>query len=162
MKRSFLIFAAVGTLVAAGAGSTVAARALSGPVGKPTQFVFYGHVKSLVPKGSRYELRFDPAFWLTGTAAEHVCGCGPGVPNDYVILDESHRLLTFLVRSDAAVTIITRRSYQTPITVAELAQIVAGKNPRHRRLFEPKAGFWIRVGEKYPSPVVSLGQQYQP
>lgn len=115
-----------------------------------------------MPKGRRFELRFDPALWLTGTPAEQVCGCGPGVPNDYVILDETHRLLTFRVRRDAAVTIITRRSYETPITVAELAQIVAGKNPKHRRLFEPKAGFWIRVGEKYPSPVVSLGQQYQP
>jgi hypothetical protein len=161
MKRSLLILVAAG-LVAVAVGSTVAARALTGPVGKPKQFVFYGHVKSLVPKGGRYELRFDPAFWLTGTAAEHVCGCGPGVPNDYVILDETHGLLTFLVRPDAAVTIITRRDYATPITVAELAQIVAGRNPRHRRLFEPKAGFWIRVGEKYPSPVVSLGQQYQP
>jgi hypothetical protein len=162
MKRTLVIFAAAAIVVAAAAGSTLAAHALSGPVGKPKQLVFYGHVKSLVPKGRRFELRFDPALWLTGTPAELVCGCGPGVPNDYVILDETHRLLTFRVRRDAAVTIITRRSYETPITVAELAQIVAGKNPKHRRLFEPKAGFWIRVGEKYPSPVVSLGQQYQP
>jgi hypothetical protein len=162
MKRSLVIFAAAAALVAAAAGSTLAARALSGPVGKPAQLVFYGHIKSLVPKGRRFELRFDPALWLTGTAGEHICRCGPGLPNDYAILDETHRLLTFLVRPDAAVTIITRRSYETPITVAELAQILAGKNPKHRRLFERKAGFWIRIGEKYPGPVVSLGQQYQP
>jgi hypothetical protein len=46
--------------------------------------------------------------------------------------------------------------------VAELAQIVRGRNPKHRRLLEPKAGFWIQIGEKYPNPVVSLDQQYQP
>ena len=23
-------------------------------------------------------------------------------------------------------------------------------------------GFWIRVGDKYPNPVLSLDQQYQP
>jgi hypothetical protein len=50
----------------------------------------------------------------------------------------------------------------TSISVAELAQIVRGKNPKHRRLLEPKAGFWILVGAKYPNPVLSLDQQYQP
>jgi len=29
-------------------------------------------------------------------------------------------------------------------------------------LLEPKAGFWINVLQTYPSPVVSLDQQYQP
>lgn len=161
MKRSILILTAAGMLAAAAAGSTLAAFTLSGPAGKPKQLVFYGHVKSLVPKGSHYELRFDPALWLTGTAAEHACGCRP-VPNDYVLVDETHRLLTFLVRRDAPVTIVTAHDLATPITVAKLAQILPAKSPGHRRLFEPQAGFWIRIGEKYPNPVVSLGQQYQP
>jgi hypothetical protein len=39
---------------------------------------------------------------------------------------------------------------------------VKGKNPKHRQLSEPKAGFWIRIGEKYPNPAVTLYQQYQP
>ena len=31
----------------------------------------YGHVKSLTRKGTRYEMRFDPAWVLNGVAAEH-------------------------------------------------------------------------------------------
>src|SRR5215208_193127 len=161
MKHSFLIFAAAGIIAAAATGSTLAAYAFSGPAGKPKQLVLYGHVKSITPNGRRLELRFDPALWLTGSAAEHACGCSP-VPNDYVIVDESHRLLTFVVRRDAVVTVVTRHSFATPISVQELAQIVAGKNPKHRDLLEPKAGFWARIGVKYPNPIVSLGQQYQP
>lgn len=161
MKRSLVILTAAGIIAAAATGSTVAAFAFSGPVGKPKQLVLYGHVKSIAPKGRRLELRLDPALWLTGSAAEHACGC-KSVPNDYVIVEESHRLVTFVVRRDAAVTVATRHSFATPISVQELAQIVAGKNPKHRDLLEPKAGFWIRIGEKYPNPIVSLGQQYQP
>jgi hypothetical protein len=161
MKRSLIILTAAGIIAAAATGSTLAAFAFSGPVGKPKQLVLYGHVKSIAPNGRRLELRLDPALWLTGAAAEHACGCKP-VPNDYVIVEESHRLVTFVVRRDAVVTVATRHSFATPISVQELAQIVAGKNPKHRDLLEPKAGFWIRIGEKYPNPIVSLGQQYQP
>ncbi|HYX76826.1 MAG TPA: hypothetical protein VE757_06590, partial [Gaiellaceae bacterium] len=123
MKRSLLIVAAIATLAAAVAGSTLAAFALTGPVGKPSQVSFYGHIKSLTPSGGRFVLRFDPAYWLTGTAAEHVCGC-KRVPNDYATLDETHRLLTFVVRPDAAVTLVARNNFATPISVSELAQIV--------------------------------------
>jgi hypothetical protein len=161
MKRSLVILAAAGIIAAAAAGSTLAAFAFSGPAGKPTRLVLYGQVRSIVPSGSRLKLRFDPALWLTGTAAESACRCSP-VPNDHVVVDESHRLLTFDVRRDAVVTVVTRHSFATPISVQELAQIVAGKNPKHRDLLEPKAGFWITIGEKYPNPIVSLGQQYQP
>ena len=161
MKRSLVIIATAGIIAAAATGSTLAAFAFSGPVGKPKQLVLYGHVKSIAPNRGQFELRFDPALWLSGTAAEHACGCKP-VPNDYVVVEESHRLLTFVVRRDAVVTIVTRNNFATPISVEELAQIVAGKNPKHRSLLEPKAGFWITIGEKYPNPIVSLGQQYQP
>ena len=161
MKRSLVIFAVAGIIAAAATGSTLAAFAFSGPVGRPNQLVLYGHVKSMAQNGGRFELRFDPALWLSGTAAEHVCGCKP-VPNDSVVVEESHRLLTFAVRPGAVVTVVTRRNLATPISVEELAQIVAGKNPKHRSLLEPKAGFWITIGEKYPNPIVSLGQQYQP
>jgi hypothetical protein len=159
MKRSLVTLAA-GIAAVAVAGSTFAALS-SEPAGKPKQQALYGHVKSITPHGGRLELRFDPALWLTGLAAERACGCSP-VPNDYFVVDETHRLLTFAVRRDAAVTIVTMNNYAQPITVGELAQIVAGKNPKHRRLLEPTAGFWIRIGEKYPNPVVALGQQYQP
>src|SRR5919206_63939 len=86
-------------------------------------------------------------------AAEPPCGCRPA-PNDYYILDETHRLLTFAVRRDARVVVLTRGSQATTrISVLELAQIVQGRNPRHRRLLEPKAGFWIQTGERYPNPI---------
>jgi hypothetical protein len=125
--------------------------------------VLYGHVKSVDRAGSGYRLRFDPAWWLTGVAAEQACGCKP-VPNDHVVIDETHRLLTFAVRKDAPVTVLVRggKTGKVTISVAELAQIVQGKNPRHRPLLEPKAGFWIRVLQTYPSPVVAIDQQYQP
>jgi hypothetical protein len=128
------------------------------PAGETT---LYGHIDSLVRSGNRYQMRFDPALWLTGRPAEAACACRP-VPNDYFIVDESHRLLTYVVPATADVTVLTGGVHGTPITVAELARIVKGENPRHRRLSEPKAGFWIRVGFTYPSPVVALDQQYQP
>ena len=156
MKISLVIvlFAA---LVASGA------LASSQPAGPGKQQVLYGHVKSITRTGNRFQLRFDPAWWLTGVAAEHACGCKP-VANDYYVVDESHNRLTFVVRKNAAVTVLVRggKVSTATISVAELAQIVQGKNPRHRRLLEPKAGFWIRVLQTYPSPVVSLDQQYQP
>ena len=164
MKPSLLILGAAAILVAGVAGtSAISASSTPWHDGKPRQVPFYGHIKSVTPKGNRYRMQFDPALWLSGVAGERACGCKP-LSNDYYILDESHRLLTFPVRPDARVTLLVShgRISTVSIRVAELAQIVAGKNPRHRRLLEPKAGFWIRVGVKYPNPVVSLDQQYQP
>jgi hypothetical protein len=161
MKASIVILVLASVLAA---GATAASHSSAGAK-KQRPVVFYGHVKSVTQAGLRFEMRFDPALWLNGLAAERACGCSP-VSNDYYILDESHRLLTFAVRRDAPVTVLTRHGSgplpTATITVAELAQIVAGKNPRHRQLLEPKAGFWIRIGDEYPNPVVSLDQQYQP
>jgi hypothetical protein len=123
----------------------------------------YGHVMSVTRTGSSYRLRLDPAWWLTGVAAEQACRCKP-VPNDHVVVDETHRLLTFAVRTDAPVTVLVRggNAGKATISVAELAQIVQGKNPHHRRLLEPKAAFWIQVLQTYPSPVIAVDQQYEP
>ena len=120
-------------------------------------------MKSVTRVGNRFELRFDPAWWLSGVAAEQACGCKP-VPNDHVVVDETHRLLTFVVKKDAHVSVLVRgnRFGTATISVAELAQILQGKNPQHRRLLEPKAGFWISVLQTYPSPIVAIDQQYQP
>jgi hypothetical protein len=114
-------------------------------------------------------MRVDPALWLTGVTAYRAMvedgqlPPGEPVPNDYYIRDPDHRLLTYLVAADARVTVLTRNGQgpipTTRISVAELAQIVKGKNPKHRRLLEPKAGFWLRV---LSDRVVSLDQQYQP
>lgn len=114
-------------------------------------------------------MRVDPALWLTGVTAYHAAvedkaiAPGDAVANDYYIRDPDHRLLTYRVPSNARVTVLTRTGSgpipTTTISVAELAQIVEGKNPKHRRLTEPKAGFWLRIAS---DRALSLDQQYQP
>jgi hypothetical protein len=157
-----LLAIASAALLAVVGGST-AFSAASPP--SPSQGPLYGHIKSITRNGDRFVMRFDPAWWLTGLAAERACGCHP-VANDYYVVDEGHQLLTFAVRRDARVTVLTRGGPigTTSISVAELAQIIKGKNPKHRLLLGRTAGygFWIRTGVRYPNPVVSLDQQYQP
>jgi hypothetical protein len=127
----------------------------------------YGHVKALVRKGGRFEMRFDPAWFTSGvtanTAAAQDGMVRPGepVPNDNYVVEEGHRLLTYLVPSSARVTVLTNNGQgisATPITVSELARIVNGG--KHRKLFEPlDSGVWIRV---HVDTVRSLDQQYRP
>ena len=148
---------------------TVAATTKTG-LGAPHEVVFYGHIRSLTPKGARFELRFDPAWLLRGATAEHaavedkVLPPGQPVPNDSYTVEESHRLLTFVVLPSAHVTVLSKGLGATAVSVSELAQILKGSNPRHRSLFDPTnhSGFWIRVGDKYPNPVLALDQQYHP
>jgi len=111
---------------------------------------------------------------LSGVAAERAAvedkAISPGdpVPNDAYVVEEGHRLLTFVVAAKAPVRIVTEAAGSTNVTVSELAQLLRGKNPRHRPLmgdsrpFGDRFGFWIRVGGKYPNPVLSLDQQYRP
>ena len=169
MKPSLVLLTAVAIIVvavSASSGLLAAAPASSSALAKQREVVLYGHVKSLTRKGARFELRFDPAWWLTGLTAERAALQDTGstdVPNDYYIVEEGHRLLTFVVPTTAQVSVLTRHGVgsipATTIPVSELAQIVKGKNPQHRQLMEPKAGFWIRVAA---DTVRSLEQQYQP
>ncbi len=68
------------------------------PAGETT---LYGHITSLARTGRRFEMRFDPALWLTGVTAGRAAvedkAIAPGEPvsNDYYIRDASHRLLTY-------------------------------------------------------------------
>ena len=131
------------------------------------QTALWGHAKSLTRAGDHYLLRFDPGLLLRGVTAERAAleDTGSGdVPNDHYVLEESHRLLTFVVRASAPVTVLTRNTPggTTRIGVAEFAQIVKGRNPRHRDLLEPQTGLWLRIGAAYPNPVLALDQQYQP
>jgi hypothetical protein len=147
---------------APGSGSIRLPRAT--PAG---QTALWGHAKSLTRAGDRYLLKFDPGLILRGVTAERAAFEDTGssdVPNDHYVLEESHRLLTFVVYPNAAVTVLTRNTVggTTRIAVAELAQLVKGRNPRHRDLLEPQTGFWIRIGSAYPNPVLALDQQYQP
>jgi hypothetical protein len=168
--RAFAVLSAL-VVTAAGCGSTKTltrtVTVTSGATVPPRELVFYGHVKSLKRAGDRFELRVDPAFWLGGLTAQRAAvedkAVAPGepVPNDYYIRDETHRLLTYRVPSNVRVTVLTYKGSirGTPISVREYSALLAGRNPRHLRLFEPKAGFWIRVAT---DTVRSLEQQYQP
>jgi hypothetical protein len=134
------------------------------PAGEQT---LWGHLKSLTRKGGRWQLKFDPGLLLRGTAAEHAAFEDTGssdVPNDSYTVEESHRLYTFTLSASAPVTVLVNGPKTARISVSELAQILAGKNPKKRPLFGRPAdfGFWIGVGSKYPNPVVSIDEQYQP
>jgi len=128
----------------------------------------YGHIASLERADNGYEMRFDPAWFTSGvtanTAAAEDGAVEPGqpVPNDNYRIEEGHRLLTYLVPEDAKVTVLTREGEgqfgATPITVDELAQLVAGEQPVE--LFEPlDTGVWIRYEI---DTVCSIDQQYLP
>ena len=129
----------------------------------------FGHVSSLTLKGDEYEMRFDPAWFTSGvtanTAAAEDGAVEPGepVPNDNYVVDETHRLYTYLVPTDAHVTVLTRQGDpatfgSTQVSVAELAELVKGATPVE--LFEPlDSGMWIRV---HIDTVCDLEQQYRP
>lgn len=170
--RLVVLTVAAASLVAVAAGAHVSAAPPSASeaaqlVSPPRELAHYGHIRTLRRSGGRYVLRFDPAFWLGGTTADRaavedgVIEPGEGVPNDYYVRDESSRLLTYVVPADARATVLTRGPRNTRVTVRELAEIVKGRNPRGRTLFDPRndLGYWIRVTL---DKVRSLDQQYRP
>ena len=178
MKRSLVLLAAAAMLAVAVSVSprflAAPASSRSGreagvvplpPATRAGQSVVYGHIASLVRRGRHFEMRLDPAWWLTGVTARRAKLEDTGssdVPNDVYVVEEGHRLLTYVVPAAARVTVLTRGRPTVQIAVSELAEIVKGRNPKHRRLLEPKAGFWVRVGSRDPSPVLSIDQQFQP
>jgi len=177
MKKLLLVLAAiaaVGVFMSTASAAPVTAAHVSSPrlllLPRPTpagQQILFGHVKSLARKNGRWEMRFDPALLLVGATAEQEAFEETGsrdVPNDSLTLDETHHLLTYVVAPAATVTILTQGLDPTTISVAEFSKIIAGKNPAHRKLFgDPKGfGFWIRVGNKYPNPVLTIDEQYHP
>ena len=160
------------SILAAFVAATAASAAQLPPAAPAGQLVFYGHIKSLTPSGGRYVLRFDPAWLLEGKTAQQAAAAdgaippGEPVPNDNYTRDESHKLLTFILSRTARVTILTSGGTKgiadTPVTVAEFAQILKGKNPRHRALFggnQKGWGYWARVRI---DTVRSLDAQYHP
>ncbi len=141
---------------------TVSATGKSGP-GAPRQVVEFGYIKSLKPKGGAYELRFDPAWLLTGKTASQAALEDTGssdVPNDNYVVNESTRAYTYNVPSNAHVTVLKEGVNGDSITVAELSQLASGQNPFPKPLFEPiSTGFWISIRN---DNVLSLDQQYHP
>lgn len=178
MKRSGLglMVALVVAAVVWGCGSTktvtetvtVPSTTRTG-LGPPRERVEFGHIESLARTGDQFELRFDPAWFLSGETANNAAAedgaVDPGqpVPNDNYIVDEGHRLLTYAVRDDAQVTVLTRggdpaQLGATSITVSELTQIVDGTSSM--QLFEPlDTGVWITVDV---DTVRAIDQQYRP
>jgi hypothetical protein len=129
----------------------------------------YGHISTLTRDGDVYRVRYDPAWFTTGVTAnaaaaeDGVVEPGQPVPNDNYVVDESHRLFTYLVPPDTHVTVLTRQGDPanfgaTKISVTELAQLLGGQKPVD--LFEPlDTGVWIAV---QGDTVCSIDQQYVP
>ena len=162
--KTLLLGAVAGAVLAA---SVAAAPTVSSFFSPPRELVYYGHVTAVKRVGARYEVRVDPALWLTGETAnraaieDKVIPPGDVVPNDYYVREEGHRLLTFFAAPGAHVTVLTNSGNirSTSVPLAELAAIVKGRNPKQRRLFEPKNAYWIRVaGDR----ALTLDQQYTP
>jgi hypothetical protein len=181
MKFSFIaVLAAIAALVAvmsavahvssapAASTSTGASALLKLPRVTPAgQETLFGHIKSLTRTDGRWEMRFDPALLLHGVTAERAALEDTGssdVPNDSYTLELGHRLLTYVVAANARVTVLTKGLGETHISVPELARIVKGMSLQNRPLFDRMngLGYWVRVGDKYPNPVLSLDQQYSP
>jgi hypothetical protein len=165
MKRLPLIALAVGAAAASASAQPQATSAPARsaacallhlpPATRTGEIVMFGHVKSLTRKGNRFELRFDPAWWLTGLTARRAkledTG-SPDVPNDYYIVDESHRALTYVVNPATRVTILTGGTCTTRVSVARFRTSAQAR----------RAGFWIRIGGRSGDAVLSIDQQYQP
>lgn len=180
MHRSLLVLVALAVGTAALVAASTASSASASPSESASQELLqlprttpagqtstYGHIASLSRKQGRWIMRFDPALLLRGATAAQAALEDTGssdVPNDSYTLDESHRLLTYVVSPSATVTILLRGVRPIEIGVSELAQIVQGRNPMHRALFDRARGlgYWIRVGDKYPNPALSIDQQYHP
>ncbi len=134
------------------------------PAASAGQMALYGHVRTLVARGGHFEMRFDPAWFTSGITASRAALQSTGssdVPNDNYVVEEGHRLLTYLLPTSARITVLTNNGLgisATPITVSELARMVNGG--KHRALFEPlDSGVWILV---HDDTVRSLDQQYRP
>lgn len=169
MRLLATILCVLCVLLAAGCGSTktvtrtVTIKSAKLSVGPPREVVVYGFIRSLKQSGSSYDLRFDPALLLSGKTANQAALEDTGssdVPNDNYTVNESKRTYLYVVPPTAVVRVLTSGSNLngTPITVAQLAQLVAGKKPV--KLFEPlDSGIWMRYAN---DKVESLDQQYHP
>jgi hypothetical protein len=134
----------------------------------------YGQIKSLTLRGDHYELRFDPAWFLSGVTAnvaqaeDQGAPCRPStcppVANDNYVVDEGHRVLTYIVPTDVRGTVLAKNGANggpfpsTTIAASTLAQLVVGKSSL--KLFEPlSSGMWILV---HGDTVRTFAQQYVP
>ena len=153
-------------VVAGGCGSTKTVTQTRTVMAPDQGLKQFGYIRSLTRKGSRYVMRFDPAQFLSGEAANVAAAQdgavepGEPVPNDNYVVNESKRAYTYFVAPDAHVTVLKDGPDGSPISVAQLADLVAGKNPLPKPLFEPlSTGFWMHYRI---DTVDALDQQYHP
>jgi hypothetical protein len=171
MTRAGLCLALVLAALAAGCGGTrtVVRTVTVAPKATGDQRLF-GRIASLERSGDHYELRFDPAWFLSGVAAnvaqaqDQGTTCSPSacppVANDNYVVEEGHRLLTFVLPAGVRGTVLTKGAPTTgtTVTAAELARLVAGTSSL--KLFEPlSSGVWIVI---HVDTVRSFAQQYRP
>src|SRR5262245_38062892 len=112
--------------------AVAAAAALSGAIAAwagtssvpPAITTQFGYIKSLVPKGSTYQLKLHPAFFLTGSTADAaavaagVIKPGQHIDNDYyVVMLPPKVVLTYNVPASTPVTVISNLSRPMKITV---------------------------------------------
>jgi hypothetical protein len=127
----------------------------------------FGYIRSLRKIGGSYELRFDPAFFLSGRTANQaaaqdgVIPKGQPVPNDNYVVNESRRTYLFDVTRTTRIRVLLKRGDYikgSPIGVERLALLIRGK--RTDELFESfQSGFWLGV---HGDRVCSIRQQYRP
>jgi hypothetical protein len=162
---AFVLAAVALVAVAAGCGgTTTVVRTRTVTLEPPRDTALFGHIQSLTRKGDHYVMRFDPAWFLSGetantaAAADGAVDPGQPVPNDNYVVEEGHRLLTYLVPGRARVFVLTRAVHPERITVAELAKILSRTSAM--RLFESlDSGVWITVRI---DTVRTIVQQYRP
>jgi hypothetical protein len=164
MRSSLIMLATAAAVVASVSAASATSRPAAVPAAKQGctfatlpratpagQQSLYGHISSFTRKGNHYVLRFDPAWLLSGVTASRASleDTGSGdVPNDTYTRDETHKLLTFLVRANAQVTVLTHATCSTRTTVAKLAKSTTPRRP-----------FWIQVRI---DTVRSIDEQYHP
>ena len=119
MKRLLVLLgmaatvAIVATVAVASSGrsSSTASKRVVSPTNLPTaapagQMTLYGHIKTLEPSSRhrRVEMRFDPAWYTSGLTAK--IAYGGTVPNDNYVVEEGHRLLTYIVAPKATIRVL--------------------------------------------------------
>ena len=173
MRRLAVLAALTGLLVACGSTRTVVHTVTvirTTAVPSADQRIF-GHIRAVSAGPGGYEVRFDPAWLLTGVTANTAAAedrglkceptACPGVPDDNLVVDESPRVYVYLLPAAARGTVLTSAPSgieATPVTGAQLARLVAGTS--RLKLFEPlESGVWLTV---HIDTVRSFAQQYMP
>jgi hypothetical protein len=174
LERAVLVACGLLAVCAAGCGSrpaTIVKQSVSPSLSATGDQRLYGRITSLRQAGGRYELRFDPSWFVSGVTAnvahaqDQGTACRPStcppVANDNYVIDEGHRLLTYYIAANARGTVLARTATgfrSRTISATQLARLVQDRSTL--RLYEPlSTGVWILV---HVDTVRTFAQQYHP